>query len=143
MLFFSCHSVCPGRVQITSTKTTRHNITIDWISPLDDNGIPYEVRLRFFYTEPHQTRAGSVLAPSTCTRWTVPYLPSDVSIRISLTALNKRSKAGPSTRTTVETKKICCLHSWNSSYYTPSKKRSLNSSKVLCLDIVTKEHLVL
>ena len=44
---FSCHSVCPGSVRITAAETTCHSITIHWISPLDENRAPYEVRIKF------------------------------------------------------------------------------------------------
>ena len=103
----SCYSVCPGRVRITSVDTTCHSVFVQWISPLDENGIPYEVKLEFSYMEQHRTIAHSVVASSTCTRRTVENLPSGVPVKFSLAAINKQLKAGPTVRTTIKTKKPC------------------------------------
>ena len=104
---FSCHSVCPGEVRITSIEKTCCTISIHWISPLDENGIPYEVRFQYSLKKELLRRPDSVVASSTCKKWTVVNLPSDAAVKFSLTAINKRSKAGPSTHATVKTKKSC------------------------------------
>ena len=104
---FSCHSDRPGRVRIASTETTCHSVTIHWISPLDENNFRYEVKIRSFFQMQNQTRPDSVLAPSTLTSWTIDNIPSEVPVTISLAAINKRSKAGPSVHTTIITKKPC------------------------------------
>ena len=107
MIFVHCHTVCPGRVRITSIETTCHSITIQWISPLDENDIPYKVRFKFSYKEQCKTEADSIVVPSTYTRRTFQNLPSDVPVKFSLAAINKRLKAGPSVHTTIRTKKLC------------------------------------
>ena len=94
-------------MRITSVETTCHSITIHWISPLDENDIPYEVKVEFSYKEKRQKRAGSVVASFIHTRWMFQNLPSDVPIQFSLAAINKRLKAGPSVHTTIKTKKSC------------------------------------
>ena len=77
------------------------------MSPLDENDIPYEVRIRLFYKEQHRTESGSLIAPSTCRRLTFPDLPSDVPVKFSLAAINKQSKAGPSAHKMIRPMKPC------------------------------------
>ena len=77
------------------------------MSPLEKNDIPYEVMIRFSFQKQHQTTADYVLAPSTLTRWTIDNVPSEVPVRISLAAINKRLKAGPTVHTTIKTTEPC------------------------------------
>ena len=103
-----CHSVRPGRVEITSTETTCNSIIIHWISPNDENGIPYELRVRYSYKEPHQTRTSDIVIASSEERnLTVRDIPRNVPVKFSLAAINKKSKAGPTVQTTITIDKPC------------------------------------
>ena len=101
---FSCDSVRPGRVQITSAETTCRSITIEWLSPLDENGVHYEVRIKVSYKEKSQTKTGTKTMLSAQTEWTLEYLPSGIPVKFSLTAINKQSLAGPTVYATIKTK---------------------------------------
>ena len=90
-------------MRITSIETTCRNVTIQWVSPLDENGNPYTVRIEYSFRQQRETTDGSVLAPPTLTKWTIEDIPSEVSLKITLAAINKRSKAGRTVQTTVKT----------------------------------------
>ena len=104
---FSCHSVCPGRVRITSAEATSHSVFVQWISPLDENGVPYEVRIEVSYQELNQTVTRTMIAPSAIIRVWFNRIPSDIPVNLSLAAINKQSTAGPSVHTTIKTKDPC------------------------------------
>ena len=74
------------------------------MSPLDENGIPYKVRITFSYKAQRRQRTDTYMMPSARTRWTFDYLPSGVPVQFSLAAINKKSKAGPTLRTIINTK---------------------------------------
>ena len=111
---FFFHSACPGKVAITSSESTCHSVTIHWISPLDENHIPYEVRFKYSYKK--ENRLVTFRKIVTCTSWTIENLPSDLSVNFSLKAMNKRGVKGPSTYFTIKTRKpsefIIYLHNY-------------------------------
>ena len=104
---FSCHSVCPERVRITSAGATSHSVFVQWISPLDENGVPYDVRIEVSYQEPNKTVNRTIIASSVLIRVWLKNIPSDTPVKLSLAAVNKQSKAGPTIRTTIKTKEPC------------------------------------
>ena len=88
-------------------RRTCHSIHVQWISPLDENGVPYRVRIDVSYKDKDQTKAGTILVPSAKNKLNFFGISSDVRVKLSLAAINKRLKEGPSVKTTIRTKKSC------------------------------------
>ena len=97
----------PGKVYISSVNSTCHSVTIDWVVPLDENDIPYAVRLKYSYTMkllnvpvPFQKNLSGAFA-----KYVALNLPSDTPVKFSLRAITKKGKKGPVTSFTVKTRK--------------------------------------
>ena len=111
MLLYACcfvlHTIaCPGRVYVTSIKPTCNSVTINWALPRDENNIPYDVRLKYSYG-PEKLIADVYYTIVSAASYKVVDLPSDVLVKFSLRAINKREKRGPKTVYTVRTRKPC------------------------------------
>ena len=96
-------SDCPGPVKLTSTDSNCSSVTIAWMPPRDENGLPHIVELTYSY---HLVKKVSVHKAVSCTSWTVDNLKSDLTVHFSLNAVNRKGLKGPSTNVAVRTKPI-------------------------------------
>ena len=95
----------PGPVELTSSDSNGSSVTIAWMPPLDENGLPHIVELNYSY---HLFKTVTVHKMVSCTSWTVDNLKSDVPVFVhfSLKAVNRKGMKGPSTSGIVCTKPI-------------------------------------
>ena len=77
---------------------------MEWVLPLDENYIPYEVKLKYSYTTEPQSSVTyrRIVSGASCK---VVDLPSDTSVEFSFRAINKQKNEGPITSYTIKTKK--------------------------------------
>ena len=72
--------------------------------PRDENNIPYDVRLKYWYThERGRPVTYSIIASDAS--YTIDDLPSDILVGFSFTAMNKRKKKGSTTSYVFKTRK--------------------------------------
>ena len=95
----------PGKVYISSVNSTCHSVTIDWVLPLDENDIPYDVKLKYSYTTKRLPETFYENVSGALARCVVENLPSDTSVKFSFRAITKKERKGPPTYYTVKTKK--------------------------------------
>ena len=99
-------------MKISSIISTCNSVIIDWVLPLDENDIPYDVRVRYSYTIKvlpvtfSKTISGGGYKPF-ARSFQVEFvdLPSDTSVKFSFSALSKKETIGPATYYTIKTKK--------------------------------------